>query len=331
MSQVGIIASTSVNAEASQIIGTINSWITGASGPQVLLSPTGAGPLGNINIPSVTSAINLVTLTAGASGSPAQVSVGGPSSSTNAGLQLSAANASGQTLLGGQSVNSAALIIAGNATATNGLLLTAGQSGSPTTLVIGGSSADANQSLIIAGVGTGTVALGGAGNSLARAGLLVAGVASTVNVVQISSAVSGSAPIIQVTGSSGDANAGLIVAAIGTGNVGIGGASTLAGAGLTVAGVTANVDGITITGSSTGGTAVTIAATGSDTNLNLKLSAKGTGQLMIGVSSMLTASGAVAMSTANSLPTGTTSSTPVKYLTLVDPAGTIKYQIPLWA
>jgi hypothetical protein len=208
MAQIALVASTSTNAEASQVIGTLNSLISGASGLNATLAPTGAGPMSNLNIASVTSAINLITLTAGASGSPISIAPGGPAAETSVGLVLSA---------------------------------------------------------------------------------------------------------------------------VGTSNVGIGGASTLAGAGLTVAGVTANVDGITITGSSTGGTAVTIAATGSDTNLNLKLTAKGTGRLMIGVSSMLTATGAVAMSTANSLPAGTTSSTPVKFLSFVDPAGTIVYHSPLWA
>lgn len=94
-------------------------------------------------------------------------------------------------------------------------------------ITVGGASSDTNIGIMIAGKGTGAVHLGG--TALNNGSLRVPTVASSVNQVQISGAVTGSAPIITVGGTAADANASLSITGTGTGRVTLGATTTCSG------------------------------------------------------------------------------------------------------
>jgi hypothetical protein len=116
--------------------------------------------------------------------------------------------------------------------------------------------------------------------------------ASAVNEVTVTNAATGNAPAIGATG--GDTNVSLIVAGKGTGSVNLGQATSTgvklvadqpildsAGNELIKFVKTATaVNEVTVTNAATGN-AVTITATGGDTNVGLSISAKGTGVVTI--------------------------------------------------
>lgn len=240
-----LISSSPAYSEASQIIGTVNALI------QALNSA--------VNItPAVSSGVNLVTLQAGASGSPAIIGIGGPAFESNANLVIGAA-------------------------------------------------------------GSGDVAIGGTGTGVAGAALTVDGLAANVNgLTVVGSTTGGGLATISATGS--DTNIAVYIGGKGTGDVAIGGAGSSLGAALTVDGLAANVNGLTITGSVTAGTAATIACAGSDSLINLVLTTKGGGGLVAGVSSMFAAPQTVAPSLGTAFPAGS-STQPRRFLRLADPTG----------
>lgn len=257
MTTISAVSSTSANAEASQIIGTLNALIANINAS---LAPTGAGALSLINIPAVTSAVNLPTLTAGASGSPVQFTAGGPSAETNV-------------------------------------------------------------SVIVAGAGSGDVALGGGGTLLSTA-LTIDGVAASASIVNgFVVAGASSSGVISLLAQGSDTNINVLVGGKGTGNVALGGLQTTAGAGLIISGVASVVNQITVTAAATSAHPA-ITATGSDTNINITLSPKGTGQLRMGVASMFAANGTVAATlTTTTAPTGARTSIQ-KWLAIQDQSGT---------
>jgi hypothetical protein len=108
--------------------------------------------------------------------------------------------------------------------------------------------------------------------------LQLAQVASAVNAIQISPSVAAASPVIQSVGA--DTNIALILQAKGpTGYVNIGPNSTQV---FSFQGVASVTDGMTFSGAATANPAtVSIAASGTDANINLNLISKGTGIVQI--------------------------------------------------
>lgn len=262
MATLSLISSSPTNAEASQIIGTINALIPLMN---AAFGASGSGALSNaITVPLVSNPVNLLSITAGASSGPLILGIGGP-------------------------------------------------------------SADANQDFIIDPQGTGNLGLGGIGNNIAGAALVVNGGASFVNQVQIAGTTTGGTPSIVAAGS--DTNVGLNIFSKGTGNLLIGGANNATNPALIVVAGTTVVNSLQIAGS--GSTAnVVISAVGSGTNIGITLTAKGTGVLQAGTSSMFAANSNIAVSLTAVGPVG--ASTLVrKWLTVADETGGARF-IPVW-
>lgn len=137
-------------------------------------------------------------------------------------------------------------------------------------------------------------------------------VTNAVNELTITNAIEGGAVTLGVTGTG--TNSDLVLTAKGTGQVKVGtdtvvtetATQTLTNKTLTapvvdkivnasgkdaitITDVAAAVNGLTVTGGATG-TGVTVSATGTDTNIDLVLAAKGTGRVLVGGESLITAS-----------------------------------------
>jgi hypothetical protein len=207
---LSLLASTGANAEASQIIGTVNSLINQINAA----GPAGGGNLNTaITIPVVSSVVNLLSITAGATGAPVVLSVGGPSAGSNVDIGLVGAG-TGSVFLGGAAKAAADVIIVPNASGVNALQITGGASGSPVQLTIGGASADASGTLAIFADGLGSLALGGLGTLLGSA-LLIPSATSVVNGFQMVAAATSVSPTLSAVGS--DTNIDIILNPKGSG------------------------------------------------------------------------------------------------------------------
>jgi hypothetical protein len=161
MVAIPLVSSTPAFAEASQIIGTLNTF---GSSIANLLSPAGAGSLsGAVFLPAGSSQVNLVSLAGGATGSPAVITVGGPSAGTSVDLILGGNAPAGVVGLGGIVTNAAgaALQVARNSTSVNGLAVSGAASGSDPQLSAFGSGSHLN--ILLTPKGTGTIKFGSTG------------------------------------------------------------------------------------------------------------------------------------------------------------------------
>jgi len=168
---------------------------------------------------------------------------------------------------GGQQVR-----IANTASALNYLQLTGAATGAAPTLSAQGS--DANVGLVLNGKGTGVVALGG--STVANSGFVVSPVTSAVNWLQGSGNVSLANPFLSSQGT--DSNIGLGIISKGTGAIIL---RTGGGVQAQIISAASSVNYLALTGAATG-VGPEISATGSDANINLKLTPKGTGVLQFG-------------------------------------------------
>jgi hypothetical protein len=133
---------------------------------------------------------------------------------------------------------------------------------------------DTNIGLVLSSKGTGVVALGG--STVANSGFVVSSVASSVNYVQAYGAPTGGGPSILAAGA--DANVSLIIQPKGAGRIfffGNGGYQAQ------IISAVSSVNYLALTGAATT-VAPELSATGSDANINLKLTPKGTGVLQFG-------------------------------------------------
>jgi len=170
--------------------------------------------------------------------------------------------------------------IGGAAPNVNAMVLTAGATGVEPTQTVGGASADTNIGIVMAGKGTGGACLGG--TTCATASLEAPTTASAVNHVVVTGKATGTVPTISSGGSGADSNLGLEVGVTGTGTVSVGG-TTAATSSLKVTTAASQVDQVNIAGGVTGtpGT-VTVSAVGTDTNIALALTPKGSGIINAG-------------------------------------------------
>lgn len=180
------------------------------------------------------------------------------------------------------------------------------------------SGSDTNIPAAISSKGTGGVALyTGQG---ARLQFNVADTASAVNYTAITGAALSGWPRMYTAGTDTDIPFG--ISSKGAGGVGLY-TGSLASLQFYAANTTSAVNYLQATGAAT--TAhPSLAAAGSDTNINLKLSAKGTGALQVGTTGMMAANGAVATSLTGVGPTGA-STTVQEWLKVVNSAGTTRY------
>jgi hypothetical protein len=168
---------------------------------------------------------------------------------------------------GGQQV-----AISHTASAVNYLNLTGAATGAAPTISAAGS--DANISLVLSSKGTGVVALGG--STVANSGLQVVPTTSSVNFVQVTSGATGSGVIIAAAGT--DTNIGTTLRQKGGFYI-----TMQSSAGLNIhefAPTGSSVNYLRSTAAVTTG-APEISAQGSDANINLKLTPKGTGGVQI--------------------------------------------------
>jgi hypothetical protein len=189
---------------------------------------------------------------------------------------------------GGQQVR-----ISNTPSALNYLQLTGAATSAAPTISAGGS--DANIGLVLTGKGTGVVALGG--STVANAGFQVKPTTSAVNSLLASGSTAGN--LIYTIAQGADANIGMVVQSKGSGFQ-----YFLSGGGtqFLISHVGSAVNFIGVEGAATGN-APLVYAQGSDTNINLKLTPKGTGTVQYGTYTAGVLS-----------PTG--------YITITDAAGT---------
>tara|TARA_R110002126_G_scaffold58810_2_gene154970 strand:+ start:1215 stop:3302 length:2088 start_codon:yes stop_codon:yes gene_type:complete len=174
------------------------------------------------------------------------------------------------TTLGGSAVEQ--LRVAHTASAVNYLQLTGAATGAAPTISAAGS--DANIGLVLTGKGTGVVALGG--STVANSGFIVKPTASSVNYVQINGGATGSNAGFQTVGT--DANIGYTFNAQGSGSYLF---LTNFAQQFKIVATSSAVNNLQVTGATTGN-APELSAQGSDANINLKLTPKGTGVLQFG-------------------------------------------------
>jgi hypothetical protein len=164
-------------------------------------------------------------------------------------------------------------VISGTASAVNYLNLTGAATGAAPTVSAQGS--DANINLVLSSKGTGVVALGG--STVANSGVQVAPVASAVNYWTLQGATTGNGLSLAANGT--DANIGMgYNSKGGSGHLFNTYGSTLQ---FYISPTASAVNRIEVTGGATNNPPQVIAS-GSDTNINLKLTPKGMGVLQFG-------------------------------------------------
>ena len=192
-------------------------------------------------------------------------------STTAAAGAFTTLNSSGNTRLGGLSGNQS-LQVNNVASAVNYAQIVGAVTGGAPTLSIQGT--DTNIGLVLSGKGTGVVALGG--TTAANSGLQVKPTVSGVNYIQINGNTAGNGVNLQAEGS--DADVALSIRAKGTFNIPF---FTGGGTQFLISHTGSAVNYVRATGAATTA-APELAAIGSDTNINLKLTPKGTGVVQFG-------------------------------------------------
>ena len=213
------------------------------------------------------SAVNYAQFTGATTGSPIIISVQG--SDTNVSLAYAPKGTGRHTFYS----NSGTQLVVGNtASAVNYAQIDGAATGAAPTISAQGS--DANIGLVLNSKGTGVVALGG--STAANSGFVVAPVTSAVNWLQGSGNVSLANPFLSSQGT--DTNIGLGIITKGTGVIIL---RTGGGVQAQIISTASAVNYLGLTGAVTTG-APELSAQGSDTNINLKLTPKGTGVLQFG-------------------------------------------------
>jgi hypothetical protein len=195
---------------------------------------------------------------------------------------FSTLNSSGATRLGGASGNQS-LQVNSVASAVNYAQIEGSVVGNGPTISAQGS--DTNIGLVLSSKGTGVVALGG--STVANSAAQFVPTASGVNYVQFTGGATGISPSFISTGS--DAAVGFFLSTKGNANVNFG-TNSFSNFSFVIKNVASAVNYLVTTGAATG-SAPELSAQGSDTNINLKLTPKGTGAVTTAAS--LTATGGI--------------------------------------
>lgn len=164
------------------------------------------------------------------------------------------------------------------------------------------SGTDAAINISVQPKGTGVFAAGG--SSVASASLQVTTVTSAVDFINITGAATANPATVTLAAAGTDSNVNTLVTSLGTGVVALGG-TTVASSTLQAVTTASNVDFLQVTGSATGNPgSVTLAAAGTDSNIDLVLTSKGTGVLKMGIAGQFAANGSVATAMSSLGPAG---------------------------
>lgn len=221
------------------------------------------------------SAVNYLTVTGSTSTSPIPLVAAGTGAALGIHIQ---SKSTGTNWIGGSTTANATAQFVTTTSSINQLVVTSGATGNGVQLAAGGASADSTADIAVTPKSTGNVWLGGA--TTAAASMKLPTVASSVNQFIATSAATGNPAIFSVGGASADANAALLITALGTGtgSVYLGGAGTLTTASLEVAKTASSVNTVKVIPSATGtAPQITVSGAGGDANRDLYVSGIGTG------------------------------------------------------
>lgn len=174
----------------------------------------------------------------------------------------------------------------GTLTWGSGSVITGQAAGGTTATAI--TAVGANGNLLLQSASGGVVGIGG--TTLANASLQVGTTASAVNQFVATPAVTGNAPTFLAGGSSADAAEPVTFGTLGTGNINfaIGGSTNFQAK---ITNTASAVDFFSLTGAATANPAtIAVSAAGSDSNINIAVTSKGTGIVLLG-QTICTASG----------------------------------------
>ena len=255
---------------------------TGVTATYTMPAVTGTIPaLNSINTWTATNTFSAATNTLGSSAATGTSNVGSGSTSSGntknvnigtGGLSGSTTNITVGATAGTSTTTMYGQIdLGGTTTSVNFARFVGAATGAAPTLSAQGS--DANIGLVLSGKGTGVVALGG--STVANSGLVVAPTASSVNYLQVTAGAGTVWPSISTVGTAATLgiffntkSAGYSFAVNGVANAAIS--------------YTASAVNYLQLASAATGAAPTLSAQGSDANINLKLTPKGTGVLQFG-------------------------------------------------
>jgi hypothetical protein len=215
------------------------------------------------------SAVNYFTFSGASTGNTPSLGILG--ADANPGIAISGKGTGGVYL---QTNYSTQALISDTASAVNYINLTGAATGAAPTISAAGS--DANISLVLTGKGTGAVALGG--TTVANSAIQVVPTASSVNFISLYGAVAGSSPSFISNGT--DAIVGMGISTKSNGNINFT-TNSFSNFSFIIKNVASAVNYLVTTGAATGN-APDFSAQGSDSNINLKLTTKGTGTLQFG-------------------------------------------------
>lgn len=253
----------------------LNLTTTGTGTLQATVPSTNAQP--SFTVGNVASAVDGVTITPAATANPATVIVAGTGTDANIHLQLNSKGTGAVKVFTPGANAQPSVTVAATASAVDGITITPAATANPATVAVGTSGTDANIKLNLTTTGTGTL-IATVPSTNAQPSFTVANVASAVDGITITPAATANPATVAVGTTGTDANIKLNLTTTGTGTIIATVPSTNAQPSLTIANVASAVDGLTITPAATANPAsVNMAATGTDSNLNLTLTQKGSG------------------------------------------------------
>ena len=239
-----------------------------SGGTGALRLTTGGSQTNQLVVTHTASAVNWVNVTGSVTTGTPIISCAGSDANVNLAIR---GKGDGGVFIQPGGLN--ALAVVATASAVNYWQMTGAPTGNSLTSYAQGTDANIGMFFIAKGTGSFNVCTGG---TTSNRQLLVANTASAVNYVQVTGAATGGAPAISAQGS--DTNIGVVINSKGTGNVIL---SNDGGWSLVAEHATSAVNYVAARGAAAG-SPPSLSAKGSDTNIDLQLTPKGTGLVRYG-------------------------------------------------
>lgn len=267
-----------------------------------------------LEIAHTASGVNYHAITPGATTVGPTLSAKGE---TNVDLRYATKGTGGHTFLTNSTVQQFG--IGHVATAVNYLVMTGAVAGSRPTVTATGSDSNIGVNFIVKGTGLHNFRDDSGAGSIH---LQLGGTTGVVNYIAIVGGTTGNPPSISSQGT--DAAKGLLLYTAGTGDIDFKTNNT-SQQGFEIKHTASSVNYLSVTGGVTGspGTA-TMSCIGSDSNIDMVLTPKGSGVLKVGTAACFTANGSVATSVTSVGPTGA-QTTVQEWLTVKNSSGTVRY------